>query len=530
LAIAAGIVSGACNTLLLALINSRLGGEATPGRGLVFAGLCVLLPATRFASEGLLAYLGQSALLDFRLNVSRKIVANSLRRIEELGAHRLMTMFTDDLPVITNAVTLIPLVAINAAVLTGALIYLAMLSTPVLFGVICFILLGALVYQIPVARALRFLRGGREDADLLVKHFRAITRGTKELKLHRPRREAFFDKVFRPAAVSYGKQNVRGLMIYSAASSCGQALVFALIGLTLFLLPRFEEVSLHALTAYTLIFLYLAAPIQSLMNQLPALGRAEVAMRKVDDLGVTLVADGVEAASLAPAGAEAAWRSLELEGVSLGYRGEDDFEGFYVGPIDLSIHPGEIVFFAGGNGSGKTTLAKIITGLYKPERGVLRLNGRVVTDEDADNYRQNFSAVFSDFFLFETLLGFEFDDLDARARELLFKLQLDRKVKVKDATLSTISLSTGQQKRLALLTACLDDRPVFVFDEWAADQDPFFREIFYEEILPTLRAQGKAVIAITHDEEYYHVADRLIRMVDGKIDFDRTLSDEYLSA
>jgi putative ATP-binding cassette transporter len=176
-----------------------------------------------------------------------------------------------------------------------------------------------------------------------------------------------------------------------------------------------------------------------------------------------------------------------------------------------------MVFVVGGNGSGKTTLAKIIIGLYSPEQGEVRLNGELITENLSEYYRQHFSSVFSDFFLFESLLGVDRFELDARAREYLLKLHLDHKVTVKDGVLSTTDLSRGQRKRLALLTAYLEDRPFYIFDEWASDQDPVFKEIFYTQLLPELKRRGKTLIVITHDEKYFHLADRLLALEYGKL-------------
>src|SRR5688500_3979755 len=194
-----------------------------------------------------------------------------------------------------------------------------------------------------------------------------------------------------------------------------------------------------------------------------------------------------------------------------------------LGSTDASLQPGEVVFIAGGNGSGKSTLAKIITGLYPPESGEIRLDGRVVNDTNRDEYRQLFSAVFSDFYLFDDLLGLEKPNLDAQARGYLEQLHLEHKVKVVDGKFSTTALSQGQRKRLALLTAYLEDRPIYLFDEWASDQDPMFKEIFYTRILPDLKACRKTVIAITHDDKYFDLADRLLKLDSGKLVFDKRL-------
>jgi putative ATP-binding cassette transporter len=182
------------------------------------------------------------------------------------------------------------------------------------------------------------------------------------------------------------------------------------------------------------------------------------------------------------------------------------------------------VFVIGGNGSGKTTLAKVITGLYLPQSGRVRFNGQIVTERNQETYRENFTAVYSDFFLFENLLGLEHHELDEQARDYLKQLRLDHKVEVKDGVLSTIDLSNGQRKRLALLTAYLEDRPVYLFDEWAADQDPVFKNFFYLHILPELKQRGKTVFVISHDDQYYGVADRLIKLDYGQVSTDSLIS------
>jgi putative ATP-binding cassette transporter len=250
------------------------------------------------------------------------------------------------------------------------------------------------------------------------------------------------------------------------------------------------------------------------------MAHANIAMSRIEMLGVRLAdSDLDEGRELMPV--DTTWHRLELSGVAHTYHHERDNSSFTLGPIDLSFRPGELTFLVGGNGSGKTTLAKLIAGLYAPESGEIRLDGEPVNDKNRDDYRQHFSAVFSDFFLFDALLGLEKTGLDAQAQKYLVELQLDHKVQVKDGALSTIELSQGQRKRLALLTAFLEDRPFYIFDEWAADQDPIFREIFYTQILTELKARGKTVLVISHDDRYYHLGDRLIKLDYGQIEFDR---------
>ncbi|MFI6571429.1 ATP-binding cassette domain-containing protein [Nocardia fluminea] len=196
---------------------------------------------------------------------------------------------------------------------------------------------------------------------------------------------------------------------------------------------------------------------------------------------------------------------------------ESEDAGFRLGPIDLVFEPGQITFIVGGNGSGKSTLAKLITGLYVPRSGSLSLNGERIDHDNIEWYRQNSSAVFTDFHLFEDYLGFDRPGIDADVQRYLDELQIAHKVTVQDGRLSTVDLSQGQRKRLALLTALLEDRQIYVFDEWAADQEPRFRDVFYHEILTDLKRRGKTVIVITHDDRYFDCADQLVKLDFGLV-------------
>jgi putative pyoverdin transport system ATP-binding/permease protein len=519
----AGVASGVSNAALLALFNAALNGSRYSRATLVgaFVALCAFLPLTRYVSEMLLTKLAQDALFDLRMRLSRQMLGAPLRHLEELGAHRLLAALTDDVPVITGTLVTVPLLCINVAVVVGGLVYLGMLNWVVLLAVLGAIVVGVVTYQLPVMKAMGHFGRVREESDALFASFRAMTGGAKELKLHGRRREAFLKQSLEQTGDNLRRYNVSGMRILTAAASWGQVLVFVVIGLVLFGLTSVQTLDTAALTGYTITLLYLMTPLQVIMGALPNLGRANVALNKVERLGLALTEKGTEPVAALAAGAPRDWRGLELVGVTHTYKREGESEDFTLGPINLSLRPGELVFLTGGNGSGKTTLAKLLVGLYTPESGEIRVNGRAVTEENREEYRQHFSVVFSDFHLFDKLLGMEGPGLDESVRDYLERLQLSHKVEVTDGKLSTLDLSQGQRKRLALLTAYLEDRPVYVFDEWAADQDPHFKQVFYYRLLPELKARNKAVVVISHDDHYYNVADRLIKLEYGQVDFDR---------
>ena len=188
---------------------------------------------------------------------------------------------------------------------------------------------------------------------------------------------------------------------------------------------------------------------------------------------------------------------------------------FTVGPFDLTIKPGEIVFLTGSNGSGKSSVLRLIAGLYPPHRGDVLVDGHALKGDQFVQYRSLISCIFAEHYLFHKLYGFEVDPV--RAKRLIGEMGLTGKTELVDGTFSTLALSSGQRTRIAMVAALLEDRPIYLFDEWAADQDPGFRHRFYREILPQLKAAGKAVIAITHDSEYFRDCDRLYDVQRGRL-------------
>ena len=302
----------------------------------------------------------------------------------------------------------------------------------------------------------------------------------------------------------------------SFASSLGTVLFLIPIGLIVFVFPKITTVSNETISGYAITVLYSFNPLRSISSFLPQIAQANVALDKIESLGISLKTQVTEPDFPTGSDFEKDWTSLELIGVNQAYGEEKDEHRFSLQNIDLEIKPGEIVFIVGGNGSGKSTLIKLITGLYTPDQGIILFNNRPVTNENREWYRQQFSAVFYDFYLFDRLIGID-QRRQAEIQNYLQLLEIENKVTVKDGVLSTTNLSQGQRKRLALLTAYLEDRPIYIFDEWASDQDPVFKKVFYKKLMPELKDRGKTVIAVTHDDQYFQCCDRLIKLDYGSL-------------
>jgi len=217
------------------------------------------------------------------------------------------------------------------------------------------------------------------------------------------------------------------------------------------------------------------------------------------------------------------FRTISLKEIGYSYLDKNGQPLFSIGPINVDISRGNVVFITGGNGNGKTTLCKLITGLYSPQKGQILVDNVPVTQNNADKYRDLFSAVFSDFYLFEKLYGIPHPDPE-KVGTWLEKFTLSHKLSINEGVFSTNILSSGQRRRLALITALMEGRPVLICDELTADQEPGYREYFYKEFIPEMKKQGKTVIIITHDDRYFHLADQMVKLDYGsKVEERQTL-------
>ncbi|KQQ63000.1 peptide ABC transporter [Pseudomonas sp. Leaf129] len=515
-AIGASLVCGLANVLLVALINQALNAslQDLTGYALPFVLVIALVMGSQVLSRALFAHLSQQGLATLRLHISRHVVAAPLRGLETAGRGRIQAALADDTTTLSNFFTGFPMLVTSAVVVLGCLGYLAYLSWAIFLVSVLAIGLGSLGYHLCHSHMLQYFRKAGSSQDELFGHFDAMVSGAKELKLNRSKAQRFLDEVLVSAVEQVRHNRAKGLMLFAITGGWGRLLFLVLIGVVLFLrlwIPSDAAV----ITGYVMVFLYMMGPLEGVLLNLPQMSQARVASARIEATLAQLKAETqrqTPVPSPAPKGV-----TLALDGLTHGYFSEREDEVFTLGPVQLTLKPGEITFLVGGNGSGKTTLAKLIAGLYRPESGVVRVDGRAVGEDEWDDYRQLFSAVFSDFHLFDTLLEAPDASVDTQAGEWLAKLHLDHKVSVSNGSFSTRELSQGQRKRLALIVACLEGRPVIVFDEWAADQDPAFREVFYCELLPELRAQGKTLLVISHDDRYFHLADQLIKLERGQI-------------
>jgi putative pyoverdin transport system ATP-binding/permease protein len=512
-----GALSGLCSALLIRMINEAVTGKMASIEA--FVGLTIVSLITTVLSQYLLIRLAQNSIYELRLRLSKAVLSTPLATLESLGSNKILATLTEDVQTIANTIFMIPFVCIDLAIILSCWAYLASQSVPVFLAMLLCVVFATITVQALLGNARKYLKQGRDEDDTLLKHFGSLTAGTKELKLSGMRRRSFLEDDLGPSAARSRLYQVRALTLFSVATGWGNLLLFFIIGMILFALPKFVIVTPAVLSAYALTIIFLMLPFGNLFQRLPFLMRANVALAKVDDMGLTLESQAEANALTQTQDTASPTKSIALTHVVHQYRGDREDTPFTLTIPKLEIPAGQLVFIVGGNGSGKSTLAKILMGLYPPETGTIAWDGQVITAEQLPDYREHFSAVFADFYLFDRVL--ETSETKKQSQTYLEKLQIAHKVSIQNGMLSTTALSTGQRKRLALLNAYLEDRSVYVFDEWASDQDPVFRELFYHTILQELKAKGKTVIVISHDDRYFNVGDRLIKLDYGEIESDR---------
>lgn len=534
-----GLASGVGSAGMLALVNVAIANpaEATAGAGLRFLLVVLIVMATTAASQMVIVRLAQGVVLDLQRRLVGAMLKASLPALERIGTPRLLAALTADVDAVSRAAPWVAGLWVNALVLAGCLAYLAWLSPAVLGALMGILVLGGITYRILLARGLRWIRKSHESRDALYRHFRALLDGIKELKLHAPWRTRFFHELFVADAERFREARVQGTSIFAITGAFGVTLFFLAIGALVFVLPAVAAVSDALLIKYAVTILFMITPLRGLLNAVPEVEQANVALGRLDALGLDLRGLAYSRDGTLPEAPDGPrFQRLQLEQVTFQFPARGDEPPFQLGPVDFELRAGEVVFIVGGNGSGKSTLAKVLTGLYPITGGRVLRDGCVISAgrgeasglvsddgamhaESIDDYRALFSGVFADGFVFDELLGPSVEEGTAagEVQRLLDQLELTHKVEVTGRSFSTTALSSGQRKRLGLLATCLEDRPIYLFDEWAAEQDPRFKEVFYRTLLPELARAGKTIVAITHDDRYFACADRIVRMEDGRI-------------
>lgn len=511
LVIALSLLSAALGIGLIAFINKELIVALNSSLLILpeFLGLLLLLMAVTLASQLALTVLGHHFVYRLRGEFIKRILDTQVERIEQIGSAQLLAGLTSDVRAITIAFVRLPELIQGIILTIGSAAYLAWLSPQMLFVTAVWVAITIIGGWLLVSKVYRHMAKLRDIEDNLYTDFQTIIEGRKELALNRQRAQLIYETVYQEDARHYRHHIVRADTFHLSAVNWSNIMMLGAIGLVFFMANSLGWANTAVAATYSLTLLFLRTPLLSAVGALPTLLTAQVAFDKLNTFQLTEYHPDF----IVPQAASN-WKTLELRNLVFHYVEQ----GFEVGPINMTLKRGELVFLIGGNGSGKSTLAMLLTGLYRPVSGQILLDGEEIDGANMEKYRSLFSAVFTDVHLFDRLIDNQGQAADpAKVQAWLARLQMQDKVKLEGNKVLNLKLSKGQSKRLALLLATAEQRDILLLDEWAADQDPHFRRIFYRELLPWLQEMGKTVFAISHDDHYFLHADRLLEMREGKL-------------
>jgi putative ATP-binding cassette transporter len=445
-----------------------------------------------------------------RINVMDKVRQAELVSFEKIGSEKIYSALTFDIMTVSEISHSLAMALISIVLLIDLMLYLAYLSGQAFLFSMCAIFIASYFYIDNQQKLRKAALAVREYENKMFKLIHGLLYGYKELRLNDKKNNDFYAN-----GLKLNMTRLQDLKLFSGQKftnnfSIANGLHMILIVGIVLLLP-ITGLTSHE-TLFTIVALVLFLPIGFLIDQAPRLTLATISLQRLFDLENELLQLNKESKTQVTISNTFTFHELKYTDITYRYTNIND-DGFKTGPISFSIKAGEILFITGGNGSGKSTLLKLITGLYPIHSGRVDLNHKEI---DIGCYRSLFSAIFFDYHLFDRFYGAKTIN-HQKVNELIKMMQLDKKVKFENNRFNTLHLSTGQRKRLALIMSIIDDKPVAIFDEWAANQDPEFRNKFYECILPQLKKQGKAIIVVSHDENYFHHSDKLIRLDFGKV-------------
>lgn len=466
-------------------------------------------------SQYLFNLVGNKVVYKLRLGISRRLLNTELETIHQIGKSKIMAVFANDIDEISGAFMSLPFVVFGIFIVSIAMFYLAWLSLPFFSILLVTLLISiAIAYKL-ISKTHYFLNLSRHADDKVYKEFQAIVEGQNELKLNLHRRSSFEAKDLEPSIKSEKEYADKGARFISLLEGWGDAATLILIASVIAVYFFFDVGDATQLASFSITILFIRSPLSNVMTSIEDLVFGHIAIKKIESLGLS----GSMAEESIPEIDIEQWDSLSMTNVEYQYPNSGGELGFTLGPINFHIKKGDLIFIVGGNGSGKSTFAHLLSGLYKPSSGNIMLDAKVINKNNIKQYRHHFSVILADFFLFQRFIDHQgkVPTID-KVNNYIKLFGLEEKIKIKDELLNTIMLSQGQKKRLALISTYLEDKSILILDEWAADQDPSFRKVFYEEILPDLQKKGKTIIAITHDDSYFHIADRVLKLNNGNLE------------
>lgn len=514
LSIILGMIKATLSIVLISYIGnfSETGFADKPNVYTYLFGLIILTFAVGAFANVSVVKLSTEIAYSLRRYLAEKVLKASYAQVERIGDAKIKVILNNDTTVVTSIFGMLPDMVFSSCFIVFSLGYLVYLDLYLFMVLIVSMGIGLAIISALVKTMHYYGKLTRDIQDDYQHCVESLSLGMKEMALNNKRRSFFYQHLLNPILKRYRFLEARWNNFGYIAENFAETVIMSSLGVMILFSFEYHQASLVVLADFALIVIFIRAPIGAVVTLLPQVNRARVALDKMKRLTDFEEYNNIEDQKHPPLGQPF---TLELQDVKFQYQAVDDSLPFQIGPVNLQCKSGELIFIIGGNGSGKSTLLKLISGLYMPTQGQVSLADIASAKE---HYRDKFSAIFSDYYLMRYVIDEKGGAVSQdTAKQMLKDLHLQHKVTINDGQFSDISLSQGQKKRLALLISKFENKNVVIFDEWAADQDPHFKEVFYQQILPELKAQGKLVIVVSHDENYFAGADRIFKLVEGNM-------------
>lgn len=512
------LISSVTNIGILILINTTLKHQSQQGgidmtAVLSFVGLILVSFIASSYFQRYMVTLTNEIMCGIELSIIEKVRNASYGSFEKLGSEKIYAAISDAR--ILSRIPGVFITLINATVTIvcglGYLFYTSFISGAALLSIMAILLF---VYVYRDRQIERDLNVVRDLQDVYYDHLRELLNGFKQIKISAKRSNNLFDKHIYVNRHESKKLNTKAAKNYAVNELSGIYSWYVVLGIILFLLPVLMKIDVIKVTAFITTVLFMMSPLSQVILFLPAYTSFRIAIRRIDKIDQLLQADAVPVTVSHPM---REFETIRFEDIV--YRYGDGTASFTLEIPSLTLHKGEIVFITGGNGSGKTTFINLLTGLYRPDSGCVYIDEEPVEWSSFAVFGNNMSVVYTNHHLFKA--NYDEHDLGEHNREFhhyMEKFNLKGILKIDPVRKQVdVNLSKGQQKRLALILSLLEDKPLIILDEWAAEQDPQNRSAFYHKWIGQIRDSGKTILAVTHDDDFFDLADRTIKFNAGRI-------------
>ena len=522
-----GIVNAVTHTAILYIVNMTISFQALPVlqeyNWLLFFGILLISFMTTSVFQRHLIRLANDLAYEFNIKIFEQIRTSSVHKLVNTGKEKVYAVMDDIDDISAFPVQFISI--LNSLIIVvcglGYMFYSSWDATLFLLATMTFL---AIAYAYRNTRIEKLMNKVRDLENEFFEYMNDLLAGFKELVMSSKRNDNLHEKHISRNRKESRDLRIKTSILYLSNDLAGTYSWYIVMGAILFGFSRVSDLGVAGAVVFTFVLLYIMGPLTGLIRFIPVLTRSKIAYERV--MGFLEQLSSLEEEAPKQLASFDGFHSLRVEDLCFQYPNDND--SFALGPLNLTINKGEIVFIKGGNGSGKSTFMQILVGLFNPSSGNVYYNEELV-QVNTKEYRDNITAIFAEPFLFSrNYEDYKLRDVSGLIEDYSTMFRVNNVLKV-DYENDRIDkdLSKGQQKRLALILSLLEKRPILVMDEWAAEQDPEFRRYFYEKVLSDLKNIGKTIVLITHDDRYFGYADRVIKFEQGKIVNETTTALEY---